>query len=517
MTFQTKKPMASEVPTASLAIRSLRAIDLCSGPGGVTTGYKAAGIKVLAAVDTDADARATYTANHPEVVLFSDDLLKLNPETLLEKLSLSPSELDILTSCVPCQTFSTLGRKHRRKNDRRNRLVRRVGDFVAVLKPRAVVMENVPPLADNLRFKRFVARLQRLGYGVWFDVVDAADFGVPQRRRRLVMIALRGWRDEDVPVLSPDNLLVRPHITRRTVADALAMVAQEAHVDDPLAKPRTDYAPLVARRIAAIPRDGGSRGSLPTDLKLACHSSMRKTAAANVYGRMKLDDVAPTLTTRCTTPACGRFLHPVENRAISLREAACLQTFPVGYTFKGGRMSIESQIGNAVPPKLAEAIAILVTDALNRLPTAPEASSAETRMRMQRVGKRDTPAERALRSAIHRQGLRFRVDEAPLPGLRRRADLVFRPAKVAVFVDGCFWHGCPIHASWPQANAEWWRLKIERTRRRDTDTDQQLTEAGWLVIRAWEHEDLDKVAQKVVKSVRQRCTPSGSISPSIGP
>jgi DNA (cytosine-5)-methyltransferase 1 len=458
---------------------------------------------MLAAVDTDASARSTYAVNHPEVALFSEDLLKFNPEALLEKLSLEPGELDILTACVPCQTFSTLGRKHRRKEDLRNRLVHRVGEFVAVLHPRAVVMENVPPLMADIRFKRLVARLRRLGYGVWFDVVDAADFGVPQRRRRLVMIALSGWRDQDVPRLAPDHSLLQPHVTKQTVADALSLVKQEASPEDPLAKPRTDYPTLVAQRIAAIPLDGGSRSSLPRELKLACHDVMRQTAAANVYGRMKLNDVAPTLTTRCTTPACGRFLHPLENRAITLREAACLQTFPVGYVFKGGKMSIQSQIGNAVPPKLAQAIAILVADALARLPRAPEASSPETRQRMQRVGKRDTPAERALRSALHRQGLRFRIDKAPLPGLRSRADVVFRSARVAVFVDGCFWHGCPIHGTWPKANGEWWRQKIERNRKRDSETDQRLTAAGWRVIRVWEHEDLDKAAHRIAKSVKQ--------------
>jgi DNA (cytosine-5)-methyltransferase 1 len=482
----------------------LRAIDLCSGTGGVTTGYAAAGINVLAAVDTDANARATYAANHPKVELFSDDLLKLDPVTLLTRLSLAPGELDILTACVPCQTFSTLGRKHRRNDDRRNRLVYRVGEFVVVLRPRAVVLENVPPLADDLRFKRLVARLRRLSYGVWFDVVDAADFGVPQRRRRLVMIALRGWRDEDVPALSPDHPLLRARVTRQTVAKALSVVEREALADDPLAKPKTNYSLLVAQRIAAIPRDGGSRSSLPSDLKLACHNSMRQMAAGNVYGRMRLDDVAPTLTTRCTTPACGRFLHPLEDRAITLREAACLQTFPVDYVFKGGRMSIEGQIGNAVPPKLAEAIAILVADALAKLPRAPKASSPETRRRMQNVGKRDTPAERALRSALHRRGLRFRVDKAPLPGLRRRADVVFEAARVAVFVDGCFWHGCPLHVTWPQANGEWWRRKIERNRERDAETDQRLSEAGWRVIRVWEHDDLDEAAQQVARSVQQR-------------
>ena len=448
----------------------------------------------------------------------SHDLLELAPSTLLERLSLVPGEIDVLTACVPCQTFSTLGRKHRRSDDRRYRLVHRVGEFVAVLQPRAVIMENVPPLVRELRFKRFVARLRRIGYGVWFEVVDAADFGVPQRRRRLVMIALRGWRDAEVPVLYPGHRLLTKLATRKTVAQTLNLVEAEAKPDDPLAKPKTDHSPLVAKRIAAIPRDGGSRGSLPDELGLACHKSMRKTAAANVYGRMKLDDVAPTLTTRCTTPACGRFLHPLEDRAITLREAACLQSFPVDYVFKGGRMSIERQIGNAVPPRLAEAIAILVSDALRTLGKAPQATSPETRRRMQNVGKRDTPAEMALRSALHRQGLRFRVDAAPLSGLRRRADIVFRSEKIAVFVDGCFWHGCPLHGTWPKSNGEWWKRKIERTRQRDAETDRRLVEAGWRVIRVWEHDDLEKAAEQVISSVRaglsNTCVREGTRHPS---
>lgn len=342
--------------------QKIRAVDLCSGPGGVTTGYRAAGISVLAAVDTDPKARNSYAANHPEVTLYEDDLLELDPEEFRERLGLERGELDVLTACVPCQTFSTLGHNNRNKKDPRNRLVWRVGTFAEALEPRAVVMENVPPLADDLRFKRLIGRLRRLSYGVWYGVVDAADFGVPQRRRRLVMIALRGWSDEEVPALRPEHAALEGFRVKKVVRDAFEEL--NGCDDDPLAEPRTSYPPIVARRIAAIPKDGGSRKSLPAELELQCHSNGRKTAASNVYGRMSLDDVAPTLTTRCTTPSCGRFLHPMEDRAITLREAAVLQTFPADYTFVGGTMSIQAQIGNAVPPKLAEAIAILLREAL---------------------------------------------------------------------------------------------------------------------------------------------------------
>jgi DNA mismatch endonuclease (patch repair protein) len=120
---------------------------------------------------------------------------------------------------------------------------------------------------------------------------------------------------------------------------------------------------------------------------------------------------------------------------------------------------------------------------------------------MQNTPRRDTPAELALRRELHRRGLRYRVDHQPLPRLRRRADIVFTRRRVAVFCDGCYWHGCPEHGTWPTANAEWWRQKIEANKRRDRDTDARLAEAGWIVIRVWEHEDPDDAAARIVEAL----------------
>ena len=107
-----------------------------------------------------------------------------------------------------------------------------------------------------------------------------------------------------------------------------------------------------------------------------------------------------------------------------------------------------------------------------------------------------------LRSALHRRGLRYRVDAFPMPGMRRKADVVFVKAKVAVFVDGCFWHGCPTHMTWPKTNAAWWRRKIQKNQDRDRDTDRQLRAAGWSVIRVWEHDDPETAAMQILKAVR---------------
>lgn len=130
---------------------------------------------------------------------------------------------------------------------------------------------------------------------------------------------------------------------------------------------------------------------------------------------------------------------------------------------------------------------------------------------MARTRGRDTKPERAVRTALHRRGLRFRVDRAPIPGLRRRADVVFTAVRVAVYIDGCFWHGCPEHATWPKHNAEFWRDKIEANKRRDADSNARLEAAGWLVVRAWEHEDPEVIAATVERVVRARraCSAAG--------
>lgn len=137
----------------------------------------------------------------------------------------------------------------------------------------------------------------------------------------------------------------------------------------------------------------------------------------------------------------------------------------------------------------------------NKLPTA---SSAEVRKRMQSTPRRDTPAELQIRRIVHRMGLRYTIDAKPLSDSPRRADMVFRRARLAIFVDGCFWHGCPVHGTWPKANATFWRKKILANRGRDEDTNARLNEAGWQVLRIWEHEDPEKASMGIAKAVLTR-------------
>lgn len=324
------------------------AVDLFSGAGGVTTGLKLAGATVVSAVEMDPVAAQTYRLNHEEVNLIEEDIRNVDPLSLIIGSELGVGDLTLLTACAPCQGFSSLGK--RVIADPRNDLVLTVVNFVEALRPQFVAFENVPRLANDSRFKTFVDRLRSISYGVRYGVVDAADYLTPQRRRRLVLSAVRGCADEDVPALRPaTSLEPRP----KWVCHAFATLPSLDSGDRLHLTPK--YPKEILDRIRAIPHNGGSRVDLPEELWLECHKKMTKGASA-AYGRMKWHDVAPTLTTRCISPSCGRYVHPDQDRGITLREAASLQSFPIDYQFAGGRMAIEAQIGNAVPVHLAESI-----------------------------------------------------------------------------------------------------------------------------------------------------------------
>ncbi|MGQ0466544.1 MAG: very short patch repair endonuclease [Sporichthyaceae bacterium] len=147
-------------------------------------------------------------------------------------------------------------------------------------------------------------------------------------------------------------------------------------------------------------------------------------------------------------------------------------------------------------------------------PRGPVPSSESVSRRFQNTPTRDTPAELKLRRLLHAAGLRYRVDYRPVPGIRRKADVVFTKAKVAVFVDGCFWHSCPVHGTWPKANGDWWREKLEGNSARDRDTDARLADAGWTVVRIWEHEPPDEAARRVKDALgRASSAPCRALQP----
>lgn len=323
------------------------AVDLFSGAGGLTHGLKAAGFHVAAAVELETLAAATYRANHPEVELWTKDIRKLPVVEVMRKLRLKSRELDLLAGCPPCEGFSSIRTRNggRRIRDQRNNLVFEFLRFVRVLQPKVVMMENVPALKDNWRMRRVTRTLRALGYSIEIRVLDASNYGVPQRRRRMVLLAGR---------FGPVDF-GRRSTRRRTVRDAIGPLATQIREHDALHNTTETRSARIKRLIASIPKDGGSRASLPPEEQLPCHSRME--GFYDVYGRMAWDDVAPTITGGCVNPSKGRFLHPSRDRAITLREAACLQTFPLSYIFvaEGGKYATAEMIGNALPPRFSAA------------------------------------------------------------------------------------------------------------------------------------------------------------------
>src|SRR5579862_70312 len=337
-------------------MREFTAIDLFSGCVGLTLGLKQAGFRVLAAIEIDKKANETYAKNHSEVLLKRRNICRVPAWAIRDELKLIPGQLDFLAGCPPCQGFSVLRTQNgaRSAEDKRNYLVYQMLRFARVLRPKALMMENVPKLREHPSFNDFCNRLRLLGYEVVWAVKDAARYGVPQRRKRLILLAGLGFKIP-LAVESADLITVK-----RTIGDLEAAGTSGDELHD-LPENRAAH---VRQLIRDIPKDGGSRRDLPDERQLGCHQ--RQDGFHDIYGRMAWDDVAPTITSGCHNPSKGRFLHPDEDRAITLREAALLQGFPKDYRFpvSAGKEAIALMIGNALPPEFIRRHALSVHAAL---------------------------------------------------------------------------------------------------------------------------------------------------------
>ena len=319
------------------------AIDLFSGSGGLTQGLKKAGFAVIAAVEIDELAVKTYAANHTEVLVFNKDIRDLKCRTVLRKLNKKKGEIDLVAGCPPCQGFSTLKTLNgsAQVRDKRNDLVFEYLRCVREILPKAIMLENVPGLASDKRMKKLSVALEELGYTCRFEVLDAQEYGVPQRRKRLILVGS----------LYGEIGFGRRTSERKTVWHAFRGLAARKR-KDPLHDTRTTKrSDRITETISLIPLNGGNRSSLPWRLKLRCHRE--SNGFKDVYGRMAWRSVAPTITSGCVNPSKGRFLHPRANRPITLREAAMLQSFPRSYFFslEKGKFAVAALIGNALPPE----------------------------------------------------------------------------------------------------------------------------------------------------------------------
>lgn len=362
-----------------LRVSKPTAIDVFAGGGGLTVGLKRAGFNVVSAIENEPHAFATYKANHPEVKCFKQDVRTIKGSDFS---NLLPAGLDVLAGCPPCQGFTSLTSKYRRQDDR-NQLIREMARLVEELEPRAIMMENVPGLVakGKLLFDEFLECLARNGYVVRYKVLQVADYGVPQNRRRLVLMAGRGF---EIPIPQPTHSKNGSKTLKKwkTVRSAIgrmpkAIEMREAHRLGGPARAQwhvvrsmsTENQKRIRHAVA-----GAHWRKIPKSLRPNCHQDS-KAGFQNVYGRMAWDRESPTITGGCTTLSKGRFGHPEQNRTISVLEAARLQTFPRDYIFDTPFMEyVCSIIGNALPCDFAEALA---RECAARLPARKRTKSSK--------------------------------------------------------------------------------------------------------------------------------------------
>ncbi|RAV16981.1 DNA cytosine methyltransferase [Mycolicibacterium sp. GF69] len=342
-------------------------VDAFCGAGGLSLGLAAAGIDVVLGFDHDPVAIKTQHAN-PQWIqhrALEATLQSMLRGRLLDELGMVPGELDFLAGGPPCQGFSvqrTIGND----DDDRNLLVNDYGDLILEVRPRFFLLENVPGLGGRrgrAMLGLFRKRMAANGYSTEQQTLDAQNFGVPQRRRRVILIGMRSrepsltYQSAGESTRFPWPDAIDDHMT---VWDAIGHLPAPPtdgtdHPDVP--NHRADKLSAVnLARIRAL-KAGQGRTHLPRELLADCHQRDADAIGhRNVYGRMTWDDVAPTITARFDSFTRGMFGHPEQDRTVSLREGAILQTFPLDYYFVGSKVEVARQIGNAVPVKFAEII-----------------------------------------------------------------------------------------------------------------------------------------------------------------
>lgn len=333
---------------------TVHVFDFFAGCGGTSKGFQATGMDIAFALDSDADAIQTYKLNFPGTDVLCKDITKVNVSAIQKVVDTCRPEPLLFCGCAPCQPF-TKQNTSRPEKDNRSSLLLQFLRFVVKYKPEFVFVENVPGIQNvgsSGSFQRFCKKLSHLGYFLEYDVVLSKDYGVPQRRRRLVLIAsMLGEISFPKKTHGPKTKIQTYSTVRDWIEDLPPIEAGEIcpRIRNHRAAKLSE---INLKRISLTP-EGGDRRDWPKELHLKCHSKEYK-GHSDVYGRMKWNEPASGLTTRCISLSNGRFGHPSQNRAISIREAACLQTFPRSFVFSGSMGSIAKQIGNAVPVLLAE-------------------------------------------------------------------------------------------------------------------------------------------------------------------
>lgn len=548
---------------------SFKMIDLYCGVGGLTAGFldnsthPDATFVARLMVDIDPEARSVVGRNFPRVPFLVADVHDVSSATLLERAGLSANDrLDLLVGGPPCQGFSWLGK--RALEDERNLCLIDFMRLVKELRPLAAVIENVPLILTSHKgsiIQEIVDCFASMGYASCADILVASDFGVPQLRKRAVVLAYHS------------DLGVAPQLPKRT--HERVPTAAELHSDDRKFRVEQGKLPYVSviEAIGDLPivRAGegtdamayvsspsseyqrwARRGSIAIfNHRSRAHSDkyLRKISVieeggrnlelpdgtrfsdayfSQAYARLHRHGIAQTITTSFGNPGSGRFIHYEYLRSITVREAARFQSFPDWFIFDGSHATQMRHVGNAVPPLLARAVRDQIARDFSaagigsprtagRRPRTPTEVTAERSRVMRLVPSKNTSVERLFRKALCDAEIRgYRLHSAVLPG---KPDIIFPRAKIAVFLDGCFWHGCPRCYRAPKSRTEYWSMKVARNIARDHAVVRQCREAGWRVMRFWEHQirtapgrAVDKLENAIAATVLGRPPKSSMIA-----
>ncbi len=333
--------------------KQFRAVDFFSGAGGLTYGLRVAGIDVLAGIDNDESCKMTYEVNNSGSKYLCKDISKYNPAELAKEIGVLRNDDNLIfAGCAPCQYWSIINTTRERSRKGKD-LILDFQRFIDYFLPGYIIVENVPGVSSQLDspMGRFIWELESLGYHVAHEVTDMSAYGIPQSRRRFTLLASR----------LTEMTLPKKRQTKKSVRDSIGVhngfmkIGAGTKDRSPFLHTVSGLSEKNIKRLKLTPRDGGNRTKWQAieDLGLDCYRN-KGNIFHDTYGRMWWDKPAPTITTKFFSISNGRFAHPEENRAISLREGATLQTFPKKYKFHGSSIqSIAKMIGNAVPPRFA--------------------------------------------------------------------------------------------------------------------------------------------------------------------
>lgn len=548
---RTESP-AGEVQSAAPRRRGrrpnfpLRAIDLFSGAGGLSQGFRDAGYEIPFALDFDEDSCATYRKNHPETHVECASIKDFSPAQIQK---LAGGRVDVVLGGPSCQSFSTAGRRSGwvADGDERNDLWEHMLNVVEHLRPKAFLMENVPGMVywkEGAFGDEILKRFTAIGYTVKKEILLAADWGVPQRRRRLFIVGvlngqefvfpepthMGGWRRDSLELWETrrkeKGLL--PHITLQDAIGDLPEIGAKVHSASSGYIVSKDKASPFAQRMRGNSRkvydhevqllsaettklvshvpSGGTWRDIPPHLLPDRYRGMRRTDSTNLLGRLDWNLPSYTVTTQFNNVTTGCFTHPTEHRSLSVREGARLQTFPDSYQFVGSVVSRCRQIGNAVPPLLASVLAHELATQVwgaraarhhprptpiqpSKSMSGPTVSDELAKARMRRDAYQDTAAERGIQDLLKANDIAFTLRARTEEAARPNKEIVIESARVVMLVSGCFLHGCEKHSRKTKSSTKWWADKIEQNQQRDAESRRLWQAEGWEVVEVWEHED----------------------------